>query len=144
MHRLLPVLVRGTRLRTRRTHQSVHQFWKIHATDTTVVPCALVVGRPGAGKTSVAKAVAKNLEEDPRTFVRKKPFTTLNEMFSIGFLSGTIYVDCSKHVADRPSQLKAQFAYLYEQASWHRPCMLLFDNLDKILSVEQEVGFFFL
>lgn len=38
--------------------------------------------------------------------------------------------------------LKALFRYLYEIAAWHRPTVLIFDNLDKVLRAEVEVSGF--
>ncbi|KAH8109796.1 AAA-domain-containing protein [Phellopilus nigrolimitatus] len=79
----------------------------------------LITGRPGSGKTSIINAVARMTEDSQH-------------------LAHIIYVDFSKHVADRVPRLKAYFNYLYEKAAWHRPSLLVFDNLDKVLSVELE------
>ncbi|KAI6030533.1 hypothetical protein F5J12DRAFT_801135 [Pisolithus orientalis] len=65
----------------------------IHSQDKVVygLSSILVTGRPGVGRTSLAREIARRLEEDTRTY-----------------------------------------------ASWHRPTVLIFDNLDKILSPEVE------
>ncbi|TDL24400.1 AAA-domain-containing protein [Rickenella mellea] len=81
---------------------------------------ALFLGRPGAGKTAVAKAVAKSLEDKPST------------------MAHTIYVDASKHAEERVPQLHELFKYWYAKASWHKPSVLVLDNLDKVLGVEVE------
>ncbi|KAF9482195.1 AAA-domain-containing protein [Pholiota conissans] len=80
----------------------------------------LVTGRSGAGKTSIMRSVAKTLQEDPRT------------------LTYTFYVDTSK-LAEQPiPAVKAQFNYWFDKCAWHRPSILMLDNLDKLLSAEVE------
>lgn len=62
---------------------------------------------------------------------------TLCNTFSLD----TIYIDFAKHAEDRVPKLKTLFRYIYEKASWYRPSLAVFDNLDKLLSPELEVGF---
>ncbi|THH03293.1 hypothetical protein EW145_g6374 [Phellinidium pouzarii] len=83
----------------------------------------LILGRPGSGKTSIVKAVARLMEDSQ-------------------ILAYIIYVDFAKHADDRVSRLKAYFNYLYDKAAWHRPSILVFDSLDKVLSAEVEVEIF--
>ncbi|CAA7259159.1 unnamed protein product [Cyclocybe aegerita] len=80
----------------------------------------LVTGRSGAGKTSIIRSVAKKLQEDPRT------------------LTYTLYVDVSKFSDQPVSAVKAQFNYWLDKCAWHRPSVLVLDNLDKLLSAEVE------
>ena len=54
---------------------------------------------------------------------------------------GTLYVDLSKHTDLQVPQAKAFFNYLLEKANWYRPCILVMDNLDKLLTAEVEVSF---
>ncbi|KAJ3508041.1 hypothetical protein NLJ89_g5972 [Agrocybe chaxingu] len=80
----------------------------------------LVTGRSGAGKTSIIRSVAKKLQKDPRT------------------LTYMLYVDVSK-LSDQPvSAVKAQFNYWFDKCAWHRPSVLVLDNLDKLLGAEVE------
>jgi SpoVK/Ycf46/Vps4 family AAA+-type ATPase len=51
-----------------------------------------------------------------------------------------IYVDFAVHIEKRVGRLKAFFEYLFNKATWHRPCVLVLDNIDALLSAEQEVS----
>lgn len=39
--------------------------------------------------------------------------------------------------------VKAQFNFWFDKCAWHRPSILILDNLDKLLSAEVEVVFQF-
>ncbi|KAI0053237.1 AAA-domain-containing protein [Auriscalpium vulgare] len=80
----------------------------------------LVTGRNGAGKTSVTQATARSLMWDPRIH------------------AFTYYVDLARW-ADKPIvTLRAQFQFWLDKAMWHRPSVLIFDNIDKLISAEVE------
>ncbi|KAF5351610.1 hypothetical protein D9756_007497 [Leucocoprinus leucothites] len=99
----------------------IHQFM-LHSQQDFVhgVSGLLVTGRSGAGKTSIARSIAKSLQEDSRT------------------LTYVHHVDVSKY-ADTPiSTVKNLFNYWFEKAIWHRPSVVVLDNLDKLLSAEVE------
>lgn len=51
----------------------------------------------------------------------------------------THYVDFMSYSEKPMKKFKSLFRHLYEVAAWHRPTVLIFDNLDKVLSPEQEV-----
>lgn len=55
------------------------------------------------------------------------------------FFSDTLYVDLAKHSDERVAQIKPLFQYWYDKAAWHRPCVIVLDNLDKVVSAELEV-----
>ncbi|KAF8160874.1 P-loop containing nucleoside triphosphate hydrolase protein [Crassisporium funariophilum] len=80
----------------------------------------LVTGRSGSGKTSIVRAVAKNLQEDSRT------------------LTYVHYVDVSKLSEQPIVAIKAQFNYWFDKCGWHRPSALILDNLDSLLNAEVE------
>ncbi|KZT19828.1 AAA-domain-containing protein [Neolentinus lepideus HHB14362 ss-1] len=84
------------------------------------VSTLLLTGRAGSGKTEIVKAVAKAMQEDPRTYAY------------------THYVDLARAAALPIATLKALFAFWYAKAAWHRPSILVLDNLDKILPAEIE------
>ncbi|KDQ55035.1 hypothetical protein JAAARDRAFT_181043 [Jaapia argillacea MUCL 33604] len=84
------------------------------------VDSLLLTGKSGFGKTSIIQAVAKSLQEDPQIYAH------------------THYVDVSKLAENPISTLKPLFEYWYDQAAWHRPSILILDNLEKLLSAEQE------
>jgi peroxin-1 len=51
----------------------------------------------------------------------------------------THYVDVSRY-SDRPTPtVKALLRYWFDKVAWHRPSVLVLDNLDKLLSAELEV-----
>ena len=51
----------------------------------------------------------------------------------------THYVDFIAYSEKPMKNFKSLFRHLYEIAAWHRPTVLIFDNLDKVISPEQEV-----
>jgi peroxin-1 len=50
-----------------------------------------------------------------------------------------IYVDLSRYVEKPIQTLRTQFQFWLDKAMWHRPSVLTFDNLDKLLGTELEV-----
>ncbi|KAI0796078.1 AAA-domain-containing protein [Abortiporus biennis] len=94
----------------------------VHASSSTIlgVPGLLITGRSGAGKTSILNAAAKSLQENPKTFAY------------------TLYVDLSRYTDTPVSKIKSLFRFWYEKAQYHRPTVLVMDNMDKLMSVEQE------
>ncbi|KAG7449775.1 AAA-domain-containing protein [Guyanagaster necrorhizus] len=94
----------------------------LHSTKTSVrgVSSLLVTGRPGAGKTSIVKAVSKRLQENPKTYAYVH------------------YVDVTPY-ADKPvSTVKALFKYWFDKAAWHKPSILILDNVEHLLKAEEE------
>ncbi|KAJ3562418.1 hypothetical protein NP233_g9586 [Leucocoprinus birnbaumii] len=80
----------------------------------------LVIGRSGAGKTSIVQTVAKRLQEDSRT------------------LTYVHYVDVSKYVDTPVPTVKNLFSFWFDKAAWHKPSVIVLDNLDRLLSAEVE------
>ncbi|KAJ6593606.1 P-loop containing nucleoside triphosphate hydrolase protein [Mycena capillaripes] len=80
----------------------------------------LVTGRSGAGKTSIVQTVAKSLQQNPKTFTY------------------TFYVDVSRYAAQPVQTIKALLGYWFKKAAWHRPSILILDNLEKLVGVELE------
>ncbi|PPQ98400.1 hypothetical protein CVT24_004079 [Panaeolus cyanescens] len=94
----------------------------IHSQTQTVQGLSglLVTGRSGAGKTSIVRTVSKALQSDARTFTYIQ------------------HIDASKLSEQPVSAVKAQFRYWFDKCAWHKPSLLVIDNLDKLLSAEVE------
>ncbi|ETW75050.1 AAA family ATPase, CDC48 subfamily [Heterobasidion irregulare TC 32-1] len=97
-----------------------HMFSLYRAKMLTGLSGLLITGRTGAGKTSIAQATMKALQWDPRTH------------------AFTYYVDLSRYTEKSISAIRSQFQYWLDKAMWHRPTVLVFDNMDKLLSAELE------
>ncbi|EAU91532.2 peroxisome biogenesis factor 1 [Coprinopsis cinerea okayama7 len=84
------------------------------------VPGLLVTGLPGSGKSSIVRSVARSLQQNRET------------------LAFTYYVDVSRYAESPIANVKALFTYWFDRVSWHRPGVLVLDNLDKLLGAEVE------
>ncbi|KAI8995209.1 AAA-domain-containing protein [Trametes punicea] len=93
-----------------------------HAFSTRIrgVPGLLVTGRSGAGKTAMLHAVSKALQDDPRT------------------LCFTLYVDLSRFSGSPAAKVRSHMKYWMEKAMWHKPSLLVLDNIDKLMGTELE------
>ncbi|KZT01895.1 AAA-domain-containing protein [Laetiporus sulphureus 93-53] len=98
------------------THFALHAFsGRIRGT-----PGLIVTGRSGAGKTSLVRAVADSMQEDSRT------------------LAYILYVDIAKYYEAPISKIRSYFKYWMDKAAWHRPSVLILDNIDKLMGAELE------
>ncbi|KAI0740416.1 AAA-domain-containing protein [Earliella scabrosa] len=84
------------------------------------VPGLLVTGRSGAGKTALLHAVAKAMQDDPRT------------------LCYTLYVDLSRYNGSPIAKVRSHLKHWMEKASWHKPALIVLDNIDKLMGTELE------
>ncbi|KIK68962.1 hypothetical protein GYMLUDRAFT_80351 [Collybiopsis luxurians FD-317 M1] len=94
----------------------------IHSIKMSVrgVSSLLITGRAGVGKTSIVKAVARASQQNPKTYTY------------------THYVDVAPY-ADKPvSVIKSLFRYWLEIALWHKPTILILDNIHELLGIESE------
>ncbi|KAH9946561.1 AAA-domain-containing protein [Amylocystis lapponica] len=94
----------------------------IHATSQRVrgVPGLLITGRSGAGKTSLLHAVANVLQEDSRIFAY------------------VLYADLTKYSELPIPKIRQFLKYWMDKATWHRPCVLVLDNIEKLMGAELE------
>lgn len=53
----------------------------------------------------------------------------------------TLYVDISRYAAQPVQTIKSLLAYWFRKAVWHRPAILILDNLEKLVGVELEVSY---
>lgn len=80
----------------------------------------LITGRSGAGKTSFATAVSAAVQRDHSCY------------------SYVHTVDLSTLVKKPIGHVKAQLSFAAEKAMFHRPSILILDNLDKLIPTEVE------
>lgn len=108
----------------------------------SIVSGLLVTGRAGAGKTSVVQATAKALEWDSGVQACKPSANTFRRS-SYDVFVVTLYIDVSRYTEKPVQTLRTQFQFWLDKAMWHRPSVLVFDNLEKLLGAELEVyGYF--
>lgn len=98
----------------------------------------LLTGRSGSGKTSILRAVAKGLQEDPRTFACGSSYCWVHP-FNLHRGQDTLYVDAAKYTETPVSRVKNLLRYWFDKAYFHRPTVVIIDNLDMLIGVEQEV-----
>ncbi|KIO34778.1 hypothetical protein M407DRAFT_16729 [Tulasnella calospora MUT 4182] len=84
------------------------------------MPALLVCGAAGSGRTSVAKEIARQLEADPAVYAH------------------AVYLDLSKNSEDRVATMRSNFKTWLSVATWHRPTILVLDNLDRAIGPEVE------
>jgi hypothetical protein len=63
-------------------------------------------------------------------------------MHLVGCLTHAIvvlYVDLSRYTEKPVQSLRAQFQFWLDKVMWHRPSVLVFDNLEKLFGPELEV-----
>lgn len=102
-----------------------------------------MTGRSGAGKTSLLQVVARSMQEDSRTFACKH--FTFRQRWTFKLHSAdTYYVDLAKYSGSPIPKLRLLLNYWMGKAAWHRPCVLVMDNIDKLMSAEVEVCRFIL
>jgi hypothetical protein len=51
----------------------------------------------------------------------------------------TLYVDLARYTEKPVATLKKLFEYWFDKAAWHRPTVLVFDNIESLFGVELEV-----
>ncbi|KAJ3994136.1 P-loop containing nucleoside triphosphate hydrolase protein [Lentinula boryana] len=94
----------------------------IHSTKISVrgVSSLLLTGRAGVGKTSIVKTVARALQENSKTYAY------------------TYYVDVAPYANKPVPVIKSLLKYWLEIAIWHKPSILVLDNLHELLGAESE------
>ncbi|KAF7321379.1 putative peroxisomal biogenesis AAA ATPase pex1 [Mycena kentingensis (nom. inval.)] len=104
-----------------RCSQFCTRKFSMHSAADTVhgVSSLLLTGRSGSGKTSIVRAVTAKLQNS-------------------GTRSFTLYIDVSRFSTQPLPVVKALLAFWLEKAAWHRPSVLVLDNLEKLVGVEVE------
>lgn len=87
------------------------------------------------------QAVAKSLQEDSRTYSCKLvlAFPHCYVISATFARTDTYYIDLARHSEQPISTLKSLFRYWFEKATWHRPTILIMDNMEKLMGAEVEV-----
>ncbi|KZV94281.1 AAA-domain-containing protein, partial [Exidia glandulosa HHB12029] len=96
------------------TNYILHSF----AVSAPSVTGLLVLGRPGSGRTSVAREVARRVQGKTCAHI--------------------IYRDMSSLAEDRPSVIKDAWRDLLDRSRWSSPAVLVLDNLDVVVGAEVE------
>ena len=65
------------------------------------------------------------------------PLTTRRTHLS--YSTDTLYVDLAKYAETPVSKVKSLLNYWFDKAYFHRPTVVVFDNIDKLMGIEQEV-----
>ena len=80
----------------------------------------LLTGGQGAGKSTVAENLAARVRTDAH------------------LLYHTTIIDCENFVEERMPLVRARFQELLDDAAWHAPSLIVFDNLDALMPVDAE------
>jgi peroxin-1 len=67
-------------------------------------------------------------------------FVLMHLLYPLNMFAVAIYVDFSRYTEKPVQTLRTQFQYWLDKAMWHRPSVLVFDNLEKLLGTELEVS----
>lgn len=54
-------------------------------------------------------------------------------------VADTLYVDLAKYTETPVSKIKTLLNYWSDKAYFHRPTVVVMDNMDKLMGIEQEV-----
>lgn len=112
------------------------------------VSALLITGRSGAGKTSIANTVASRVQADSGC-MHVSPFSRCPPPLIHLALAHTdphqildrLYIDLARYTETPVQTLKALFKYWWAVVAWHRPSVLVLDNVDKLMGVELEVRY---
>ena len=78
------------------------------------------------------------MQEDTRTF--SCGYSITQPQYSTQFYAlDTLYLDLAKYTETPVSKVKMLLQYWFDKAFWHRPTVVIMDNLDKLMGIEQEV-----
>ena len=55
-------------------------------------------------------------------------------------ITDTLYVDLAKYTETPVSKVRALLNYWFNKAYFHRPTVIVMDNMDKLMGIEQEVS----
>ncbi|PKC11770.1 AAA-domain-containing protein [Rhizophagus irregularis] len=80
----------------------------------------LLCGGHGSGKTSIAKTITYNLGRDLQT------------------LAYCLVVRCTELTEERISSVRDKLQQLFDDAAWHAPSIIFFDDLDRLIPAEVE------
>ena len=53
----------------------------------------------------------------------------------------TLYVDLSRYNGSPVAKVRSHMKYWMDKAAWHKPSVLVLDNIDKLMGTELEVRF---
>ncbi|KAK1280221.1 Peroxisome biogenesis protein 1 [Acorus gramineus] len=101
--------------------QLSHSYGRLLSTFDLPLPGhVLIYGPPGSGKTSLVKAVAKHLEKHEE------------------ILAHIVFVSCSKLATEKSQTIRQAVTSCISEALVHAPSIVIFDDLDCIVSSDPE------
>ncbi|CAG8433869.1 7006_t:CDS:10 [Diversispora eburnea] len=119
----LPQLAGVDKLIQRLQDYLIYCLGKVSIRDSLNVPGLgglLLCGGRGSGKTCIAKTVASNLQ------------------YNLDTLAYCSVIKCIELSEDRISSVRDKLQQYFDDAAWHTPSILLFDDLDKLIPAEVE------
>ena len=101
-------------------------------------PKVLLCGGKGFGKTSLASVVAADLEKDTQLRLCESMRSFFIALLIVPF-AGPLFIDMKEFAEESLTGVRSLLQSLLRIALWHRPTLIVLDNLHQFVGVETEV-----